>query len=127
MEQELRTLMRSTSVITAQVGQRIEWGTHPQGTPLPAIVLTVASGFEGVHMNGTGPHEGRIQIDCYGMTYGAAKNAASAVVAALNAYRGGGFLFISHASTRDSREGGTNEAERPYRTGLDFNITWRPI
>jgi len=80
-----------------------------------------------VHMNGTGPHEGRVQVDCYGMTYSAAKNAGKAVVAALNAYRGGGFLFISHASTRDSREGGTNEAERPYRTGLDFNITWRPI
>lgn len=127
MEEEFRTLLRATTAITDVVGQRVEWGVHPQGDPFPAIVLNVVSGFDGVHMNGTGPYEGRIQVDCYGLTYGTAKQVSRAVIGALNAYRGGGFLFMQHTSTRDGREGGTNEAERPYRTGLDFNITWRPI
>jgi len=127
MEEEFRTILLGTSAITAIVGTRINWGEHPQGEAFPAIVLNVVSGFEGVHMNGTGPHDGRIQVDCYGLTFGAAKLVSRAVTDALHTYRGGGFLFIQQDSTRDSREGDTNEALRPYRTGLDFNITWRPI
>ena len=127
MEEEFRNLLLATATITDIVGQRVEWVEHLQGTGFPAIVLNMASGFESVHMNGKGPFEGRVQVDCYGMTYTAAKTASRAVIEALHAFRGGGFLFMQHTSTRDSREGGTNEAERPYRTGLDFNITWRPI
>ena len=127
MEEELRALLLATAGVTAICGQRIEWGAPTQGTDLPAIVLNVASGFEGIHMNGAGPFEGRVQVDCYGLTFGSAKTLSRAVVAALNFYRGGGFQIISHTSTRDSREGGSNEAERPYRTSLDFNMTWRPI
>jgi len=126
VEEELRTLLRSTSSVTSIVGQRIEWVAQPQGAALPAIVLNTVSGFDGIHMNGTGPYEGRVQADCYGLTYTTAKTASRAVIEALNAYRGGGFLFIQHVSTRDSREGSSNEAERPYRASLDFNITWRP-
>lgn len=126
MEEDLRAILRSDTVLTGIVGQRIDWGAHPQGVEFPAIVLTLASGFEGLHMNGTGPFEGRVQVDCYGLSYSDAKTAARAVVRALHAYRSGGFLFIQHTTTRDTREGGGNEATRPYRTGLDFNITWRP-
>jgi len=126
MEEEFRALLLATSAVTALVGTRINWGVHPQGASLPAIVLNTVSGFDGLHMNGTGPHEGRVQVDCYATTFGAAKAASRAVIEVLHAYRGGGFLFIQHSSTRDSREGGSNEADRPYRTGLDFNTTWRP-
>lgn len=125
MEEEFRALLMTDPSISALVGTRVNWGAHPQGAPLPAIVLNVASGFEDIHMNGTGPHEGRVQVDCYGLTSESAKKVGRAVISALNAYRGGGFLFIQHTSARDTREGGTNQADRPYRTGLDFNIKWR--
>lgn len=119
--------MLATSDITDLVGARIDWGSAPQGSAFPYIVLSMVSGFEGMHMNGTGPFEGRFQVDCYGLTFGAADTVALAVIDALHFYRGGGFLIISHTSTRDSREDGSNEADRPFRASLDFNTTWRPI
>lgn len=120
MEEEFRAL------VAGVVAAPVNFGAHPQGASFPAIVLNLVSGFEGIHMNGTGPFEGVVQADCYADTYRAAKVLSREVVQALHTYRQGGFLMISHSSTRDSREGGTNEVERPYRTSLDFNVTWRP-
>jgi hypothetical protein len=126
MEEEFRAILLASSGVTALVqSDAVNWGVHPQGVPYPALVLNLISGFDGIHMNGTGPYEGRVQVDCYAMTYGKAKVISRAVVSTLNFHRSGGFLIISHLSSKDSREGGSNEAERPYRTGLDFNIKWR--
>ena len=33
--------------------------------------------------------------------------------------------LVQHVGTRDSREGGTNEAERLFRCSLDFTTAWR--
>lgn len=126
MEEEFRAILKATTALTAIVGTRIDFGERPQGQPMPDMLLNVVSGFEGIHMNGKGPFEGRIQADCYAMTYSEAKRASRAMIDALNFYRGGGFLIITHLSTRDTRAGGENEADRAYRVGLDFNIVWRP-
>lgn len=126
MEEEFRAILLASGGLSALVGDRINWGVHPQGQAFPAIVLNLVSGFEGIHMNGTGPFEGRVQVDCDAETYADAKRISRAVIGLLNTYRGGGFLFISHTSTRDDRKGGSNEAMRPFRAGLDFNVTWRP-
>lgn len=126
MEEQLRTLLLNTTAITTLVGQRIAWGEHPQGTPLPAIVLTVISDIDGYHMNGANNmFRGRVQADVYAMTYGAAKGIVRAIVKTLNFYRGGQFLIITHAGSYDNREGGTNEAERPYRITADFTTAWK--
>lgn len=125
MEKEFRAILLDSSGLSPLVEDRIDWGVPPQGQAFPAIVLNLVSGFEGIHMNGAGPFEGRVQVDCYALTYGDAKRISRAVIGLLNAYRGGGFLFISHTSTRDDRTGGSNEVERPFRTGLDFNVKWR--
>jgi hypothetical protein len=126
MEQEFRSILLASSGVTALVGTRVNFGTHPQGQPYPALVLNVISDAEDYHMNGpNGLFQGRVQVDCYGLTYGAAKAASRAVRALLHCYRGGGFLLITHVSTRDSREGGSNEVERPFRVGMDFTTAWR--
>tara|TARA_R110002051_G_scaffold325869_1_gene432665 strand:+ start:16421 stop:16807 length:387 start_codon:yes stop_codon:yes gene_type:complete len=128
MEEEFRALLKADPALSAIVGDRIDFGTREQGGALPAIVLNTISDVKDHHMNGSGGlYQGRVQVDCYGMTYGAAKLASRAVVDALHFYRGGGFLLITHLMTRDTRESGSNEAERPYRTGLDFNTSWRPV
>jgi len=67
----------------------------------------------------------RIQVDCYADTYGAAKAASRAATTALNGHRGGGFRGVFWEGARDSREGGSNEADRPYRVSLDFMVNWR--
>jgi len=126
MEEELRALLKADAATAALVGSRIDWGVRPQGKPLPAVVMNVISDAEDYHMNGpNGLFQGRVQVDCYGLTYVAAKAVSRAVRTALHTYRGGKFQLILHVSTRDSREGGTNEAERPFRVGMDFTTAWR--
>ena len=127
MEEALRTLLTSSAAITAIApASRINWGVHPQGAPLPALVLNTISDAEGLHMQGPdGLSEGRVQIDAYAHSYGGAKDLSRAVRTVLHGYRGGGFRLVQHVATRDSREGGANEAERPFRVSMDFTTHWR--
>lgn len=127
MEETLLALLASSAAITAIApATRINWGAHPQGAALPGLVLNVIDDAEGLHLKGKdGLSQGRVQIDCYAMTFGQAKLLSRAVRNALHGYRGGGFRLVEHVSARDSREGGTNEAERPFRVSLDFNTNWR--
>ena len=126
MEEELRALLLAASGVTNIAGDRVNFGVNPQGAILPAVVLNVVSSLTDMHMNGSGGLEqGRVQVDCYGDTFAVAKLLSRAVIATLHFYRGGGFFFINQLSTRDSRESGSNEAERAYRTSLDFNTAWR--
>ena len=127
MEEQLRAILLASSGVTALApANRINWGAHPQGAGLPALVLNVVSDAEGLHLKGPdGLSQGRVQIDAYAVTYGGAKTLARAVRAVLHGYRGGGFRLVSHVATRDSREGGSNEAERPFRVSLDFTFAWR--
>lgn len=127
MEEAFRAILTTDTAVKALIpASRINWGTHPQGAAFPAIVLNVISDAEDYHMNGpNGLFQGRVQVDVYADTYGAAKAASRAVRALLHCYRGGGFRLITHVSTRDSREGGSNEADRPCRVGMDFTTAWR--
>lgn len=126
MEEEFRALLLNTSAITSFTGTRINFGSHPQGDPLPAIVLNVISEIDDLHMQGADQFpEALVQVDCYAATYKAAKQVSRAVSAVLHGYRGGGFALVRQVGARDSREGGSNEAERPYRVSLDFTTRWR--
>lgn len=126
MEEELRTILLGTGALTAIVGSRVDWSTRPQGTALPAVTLHVVSGAEGYTLKSRdGLLKSRVQIDCWGVTYASAKTTSRAVITALSGARDGGFRGMFHESTRDDREGGTNEADRPFRVGLDFSVNWK--
>jgi hypothetical protein len=127
MEEALRTVLHSTSAVTALVpAARINWGDHPQGTGTPYITMMVVDDAEGITMRGSDDLSmGRVQIDCYAPTYGTAKGISRAVKNVLHSYRGGDFRLVTHVATRDSREGGSNEAERLYRVSMDFMTVWR--
>lgn len=121
MEETIRALLLASSGITALCGQRIDFGANQQGAAYPRIVLWTIGDNELHTMAGPdGLSVGRIQIDCYAMTYGQAKQLSRAVRAVLDGYRGGGLLGVFHAGTRDTRESGSNEADRPFRVSLDF-------
>lgn len=127
MEEEVRALLLANSAVSALAGNRLNFGEHPQGADYPGAVLMTVSGDTDMHMNGGGGLEqSRLQVDCYGTTYKAAKDLSRAIIDALHFYRGGGFFLINHLSTRDSRDVGPNEVKRLYRTSLDFNTAWRP-
>ena len=128
MEEAFRAILHAASGVTNLApASRINFGGHPQGKPLPAIVLSVIGDNGGHTLKGAdGLSVGRVQVDCYGDTYSGAKALSRAALTALDAYRGGSFSSIFHDGSRDSREGGSNEADRPYRVSLDFITNWRP-
>lgn len=126
MEEDFRTILLGNAAVVSLCSERIYWGSRLQGSILPAVVMNVVADSQQHTMLGpNGLFEGRVQVDCYGETFGSTKIASRAVRDALDGYRGLGFSGIFHESTRDSREGGTNEADRPYRTSLDFLTFWR--
>lgn len=123
MEEQFRAVLLADSGVSSLAGSRVNYTTHPQGQPLPGVVLNVVSDAEEYTLQGTtGVSEARIQADCYADTYGAAKGLSRAVRALLSGYTGGSFQGVFHVGTRDGREGGSNEAERPYRVSMDFMV-----
>ena len=125
MEEEIRALLLADSGVSSHAGDRINFGSHPQGANLPAIVLNTISDTEEYTLQGPdGVAEARIQTDCYAETYGAAKRLSRAVLSLLSGYQGGSLQGVFRAGARDGREGGSNEAERPYRVSLDFMVRY---
>jgi hypothetical protein len=126
MEEAIRALLLSNAPVAALCGNRVNWGTHPQGAALPGVVLNVISGAPGYTLTSAdGLTPSRVQVDCYANSYGAAKALARAVTSALSGHRSGGLRGVFLQNEQDSREGGSNEATRPWRVRLDFTTVWR--
>lgn len=126
MEEELRALLAGSAAIAALAGTRINFGANVQGAAYPRIVMFTISNTVGGHMTGPDSIEfSRVQVDCYAQSFAEAKQLSRAVKSFLHFYRGGGFQLVTFEGARDSREGGANEADRPFRVSLDFITRWR--
>jgi hypothetical protein len=126
MHAAFRTLLLGHGAVAAIAGDRVNWGSHPQGEARPYVVLASVSDTEAQTLDGpNGLSSTRVQADCYAMTHKGAVDLSLAVRARLSGYRGGVFRNIEYVTTRDGREGGTNEADRPFRVSMDFLIHWR--
>lgn len=127
MQTELRTLLLADTALAALVGTRIGWGVNSQGAALPRIVLQLIgdNGQGHVFEGGDGLYQGRVQINCYGKTYGASAALAQAVKTLLDGYRGGGFRGVFCVSERDEYAGNAAEPDRPFGKQLDFLTNWR--
>lgn len=126
MEKALRALLRSNVDLSALTSV-VDWGKRPQNDfSLPAVVLQrIYGGRDYVTSGASGLVETRVQADCYGETYGDAKETAQALMAVVNAYSGvfDGVHFqrISIDSERDTNE--TEAADRHlFRTSIDLLI-----
>jgi hypothetical protein len=128
MEGALIALLLADSGLVAIAAARVYPGSRPQGSALPAIVLARVSGAPLYADDGeVGLGQARIQIDCWAATYGEAKTLARAVTACLSGFEGTVgdtvFQFIELDTERDLREGGSDAADYPFRTALDF-LVW---
>jgi hypothetical protein len=125
MEEALRALLTGSGAVTAVVpAAGINFARRPQGAALPQIVLNVISRFSPEFtLDGAGLYEARVQADCYGKTYAAAKTIERAVVARLQGYSGGAFQMIELMSVRDLPE---EVAGEPliHRVSMDFRVTY---
>lgn len=126
MEEELLSYLLAASGITSLVGTRINWVRSPQGAASPRIVLTRIGGVRDMTLKEpSGLVASRVQVDCYGTSYGSAKNVARAVEARLSGYSGtqnstcfqGCFLIGERDDYFD-----TDTPEKLFRTSLDFTI-----
>lgn len=132
MEEAFRALLLANTAFMALItSDGVAFSDAPQNRTYPLVTMMTVSGSQGHTMKGPdGLFQGRVQVDCLAVTMKQAKQLARAVVTALDGHRssagsGPRFLGIFHDSTRDGREGGTNEADRPFRSSLDFLVNWR--
>jgi hypothetical protein len=131
MEEGLLALLLASAGIAGIVGTRIYPNSLPQGVVLPAISVTVA-GKQPVYADDgeAGLTSARVQVECWALSYGAAKALARAVTDALSAFDGPAgdieFQFITLGDERDFREGGSNAAEYRYDVQLDFDV-WASV
>lgn len=124
MEAALIAKLLASAGITAQVGQRITWARRDQGGTLPAIVLNRIDGVPDYHLSGpSGLVESRVQVDCWGSSYGAAKAIARAVEAVVSGARftQGGVRFDAILIV-DERDSTFDETTPIFRTSLDLQV-----
>jgi hypothetical protein len=127
MKEDFTTLLLASGTLAALVGTRITWLDRPQGAALPAIVLQQVSDVPDYHMGGAqGFRHSRIQCDCWALTYASVTAVEKALHTLLSGYRGivgqTNFQAIFIENTRESREAGTNDADRFYRSSVDLII-----
>ena len=129
MEQALIAYLLADGGLSALVSTRVYWARRPQEIDtLPAVVLFRIGGVRDTATDGaTGLVESGVQADIYGETYGAAKEAAAALISALNAYSGttGGVAFqgVFVDGERDDNDVESQaDARRLFRTSVDLTV-----
>jgi hypothetical protein len=127
MEEALVAYLLDDASLSALVADRITWTIRPQGSTLPAVVLTGVDALPDYTMSGpSGLVSSRLQVDCWAMTYAGGKQIARAVEAALSGIdvvRGGVALRGGFKQgERDSFEKSTGGTEL-YRVSEDY-IIW---
>lgn len=80
----LRTRLIADGDVTAVVGSKIYWGIVPQGTTRPYVRLNTASDPRPEHLKGYQvARTTRVQADCFGDSYGAARGLAEKIITVL--------------------------------------------
>lgn len=132
MEADLIGMLLADPTVAGIVGARVYPFSIPQGAPMPAItVFRITGGPEYADDGEIGLENPRVQIDCWGDTYTAAKALSVAACALLSGLRdvtfgATTFRYIMIVDVRDLREGGANSEAYRYRTSIDFTI-WNEV
>lgn len=124
MEAALLARLLATAGVTTLVSTRVNWSRRPQGEALPAIVLHRIDGTPDVHHGGeSGLVVSRVQVDCWGSTYGSAKAVARAVEAAITAQTfTQGVVRFDVILIADERDSTFDETTPLFRTSLDLMV-----
>lgn len=124
MEAALLARLLATAGLTALVSTRINWSRRPQGEALPAVVLHRIDGGRDYHTQGaSGLVESRVQVDCWGVTYGSAKAVARQVEAAVSGARfTSGAIRFDAILIDDERDSTFDDTTPIFRTSLDLMV-----
>ena len=129
MEEDLRARLLANTPLAAIVGARIAWIDRPK--VLPAITLQlIGSGREYTYQGPTGFSGARVQVDCWGASYGSAKAVARATFSAIEPplLQGGtrfaqSFLQGDPDFPPEDLPGGVTA----YRVNMDFIVWHRAV
>lgn len=124
MEAALLARLLAATALKALVSTRINWSRRPQGEGLPAVVLHRIDGAPDYHTAGpSGLVESRIQVDCWGASYGAAKAVARQVEAAVSGTRFvQGAIRFDAILIVDERDDSFDDTTPIFRTSLDLAV-----
>jgi hypothetical protein len=133
MEEALRARLLATAALSALVGDRINWGLRTQGAPLPSVDLHMITDVAQTNLAGpSGWSAARVQVDCWGRTYKAARDVSDTIGPAagadgLHCLRAtlSGIRFRIFVIDRVS-DTDTDSAGVIHRTRLDLNVWWNP-
>ena len=89
IETVFRSALTSATSVTAIVGTRIYPLVLPTDPTLPAIEFTFVAGLNIPTMDSMGVQKYRVEVNCWGDTYGDAVSLRYAVVKALSGYTSG--------------------------------------
>lgn len=128
MDEALRDLLLEHAPIAGAVQRRVDWGVRPQGNALPAITLLRISGIPQMNLSGRARwSRDRIQIECWGRTYKAAKDLALIIGGddgLLAGYRGDHLGVRLRTLVLDQRsDTDTDSVGVVHRTSLDV-LVW---
>lgn len=86
IESTLYSILSSASAITAITATHIYPLVIPDGSPLPAIEYSIVGGAAKATFDTRGTIRLRVEINCWGSTYGDAVSLRNAVVQSLDGY-----------------------------------------
>lgn len=112
-----------TALLASVASGRRYWVRAPQDAQLPYVVLNVISAPRDYHTRGpSGYVQSRVQCDCYGSTYSAAKTTARALRAATSGIRGDDIQGVFIESERDLPAEDAGPVNNLFRTSIDLII-----
>lgn len=125
MEEALVAALLADASLAAITGGRIDWGWRAAGDPLPAVSMNVASAPRRQTYRGSDCLVAyRVQIDCWGATFGEAKLIARACSSAMAKLGRPAFDGVFPLGERDAPD--TDATGKPIgRTILEFRIWHR--
>lgn len=103
---------------TGLASGRVYWGERPQGSNLPALVLSTPFDGRPQHLKGYSLREGRVQVDAYGRT---PEEAWDLQEAALNTLVPGG-TFSGHDFSRGDIEIGPHDRHERIGNTTVFRV-----
>ncbi|NBE05931.1 DUF3168 domain-containing protein [Paragemmobacter ruber] len=121
MEEVLRALLRA-----ALPGVAVDWGENDARAAVPRVrLMRVSGGAEYANDGPVGLHRARVQVDCIGATYGAAKGLARQVKAAVGGYRGGMLAGVFVDSERDLSGGTAATGKTLAGVAVDLRVHYK--
>ncbi len=125
MEELIVGRLLASAAVTAIAQQRVEFGGTAQGSANPRVAVWTIDNGDGLVLTGPdGVQQGRVQVDAYADGASQALTLGRAITTALHGYSEGALRAVSQISYRFTREGGANEADRPFRVSVDFSTLY---